>query len=76
MGLPREAMPTLPPEYSCSCFLEIAQGYSEAQAQMEAARCLNCGVCSECMQCVAACQAQAVDHSQKPETLDIQVGAR
>ena len=75
MGQPREIMPTLPPEYTCSCFTEIAQGYSLAQAQIEAARCLNCGVCSECMQCVEACQARAVDHGQQPETLDIQVGS-
>jgi heterodisulfide reductase subunit A-like polyferredoxin len=74
-GQPREVMPTLPPEYSCTCFFEIAQGYPEAQAQVEAARCLNCGICSECMQCVEACQAEAVDHSQQPETVDIQVGS-
>ena len=74
-GRPREVMNTLPPEYSCTCFLEIEQGYTEAQAQAEAARCLNCGVCSECYECVRACQAGAVDHSQEPETLEIQVGS-
>ena len=74
-GQPREVMATLPPEYTCACFDEIAQGYTEEQAQREAERCLNCGVCSECMQCVAACQAGAIDHSQKPETKEIKVGA-
>ncbi len=73
-GQPREIMATLPPEYTCSCFDEISKGYTEAQAMAEAARCLNCGICSECMQCMAACQAGAVDHSQKPETLQVQVG--
>jgi NADPH-dependent glutamate synthase beta subunit-like oxidoreductase len=59
-GLPWEVMATLPPEYSCCSFEEIAKGYTEDQAQREATRCLNCGICSECMQCVAACQAKAV----------------
>jgi heterodisulfide reductase subunit A-like polyferredoxin len=74
-GAPREVMATLPPEYTCSCFDEIAQGYTEEQAQREAARCLNCGVCSECMQCVAACQAGAIDHSMQPETEELNAGA-
>jgi len=74
-GRLREVMPTLPPEHTCSCFDEIARGYSDAQAQAEAARCLNCGVCSECMQCVVACQAGAVDHSQQPQAQEVQVGA-
>jgi heterodisulfide reductase subunit A-like polyferredoxin len=74
-GRPREVMPTLPPEHTCKVFDEIAQGYGEAQAQAEAARCLNCGVCSECMQCVAACQAKAVDHSQTAGRPEIQVGS-
>ena len=74
-GAPREVMAALPAEYTCSCFDEISQGYTEEQAQREADRCLNCGVCSECMQCVEACQAGAVDHSQKPEIEELQVGA-
>uniref|UniRef100_A0A7V6A5B5 FAD-dependent oxidoreductase n=1 Tax=Desulfobacca acetoxidans TaxID=60893 RepID=A0A7V6A5B5_9BACT len=74
-GQPREAMASLPPEYSCSCFVEIAQGYTADQAQREAARCLNCGGCSECMQCVAACQAGAIDHQQRPSTETVEVGA-
>ncbi len=39
---PREVMPTLPPEYTCSCFDEIATGFSEEKARAEASRCLNC----------------------------------
>jgi heterodisulfide reductase subunit A-like polyferredoxin len=74
-GAPREVMAALPAEYTCSCFDEISQGYTEEQAQREADRCLNCGVCSECMQCVEACQAGAVDHSMKPETEELNVGA-
>ncbi|PIU52943.1 MAG: 4Fe-4S ferredoxin [Deltaproteobacteria bacterium CG07_land_8_20_14_0_80_60_11] len=74
-GAPREVMAALPPEHTCTCFDEISQGYTEEQAQREAARCLNCGVCSECMQCVAACQAGAIDHSMKAETKEVKVGA-
>ncbi|MDI6853293.1 MAG: NAD(P)-binding protein [Deltaproteobacteria bacterium] len=74
-GRPREVMATLPPEHTCACFDEIALGFTEAQAQAEAARCINCGVCSECMECVAACQAGAVDHNQQPETVEVEVGA-
>ncbi len=74
-GRPREVMAALPPEYTCTCFDEISQGYTEAQAVAEAARCLNCGVCSECMECVAACQAGAIEHWQKPETRQLAVGA-
>jgi len=75
MGRPRESMVTIPPEVSSICFAEIAQGYTEEQALEEAERCINCGICSECMQCVAACQAGAVDHSQQPETLNLNVGS-
>jgi heterodisulfide reductase subunit A-like polyferredoxin len=74
-GKPREVMAALPPEYTCTCFDEILQGYTEAQAQAEAARCLNCGICSECMQCVTACQAGAVDHHQQPQREEVKVGA-
>ena len=74
-GQPREVMASLPPDLSCGCFEEIAKGFTEEQAQREASRCLNCGVCSECMQCVIACQAGAIDHFQKPETKEVEVGA-
>ncbi|MDD5641021.1 MAG: FAD-dependent oxidoreductase, partial [Syntrophales bacterium] len=74
-GQPREIMPSLPPEYTCSCFDEIAQGFTAEQARKEASRCLNCGGCSECMQCVEACQAGAIDHQQTPRTQTLEVGA-
>jgi NADPH-dependent glutamate synthase beta subunit-like oxidoreductase/NADH:ubiquinone oxidoreductase subunit E len=49
---PREVMPTLPPEYTCSCFDEIATGFTPEQAQAEASRCLNCF--SECLERLAS----------------------
>ncbi len=48
---PREVMPTLPPEYTCSCFDEIATGFTEEKARAEATRCLNCY--SECLERLA-----------------------
>ncbi|HZE20413.1 MAG TPA: FAD-dependent oxidoreductase, partial [Desulfobaccales bacterium] len=74
-GAPRVEMATLPPEVSCQCFDEIAKGYTEAEAQAEASRCLNCGICSECMQCVAACQAGAINHGMQPEAKEVNIGA-
>jgi heterodisulfide reductase subunit A-like polyferredoxin len=56
-------------------FLEVSYGYNEEEAKSEADRCLKCGVCSECYQCVEACLAEAVDHEQKPETKEINIGS-
>ncbi len=72
---PREEMPRIAPDVSCTSFDEINTGYTEAQARREAERCLNCAVCSECLQCVAACKAHAVDHSMRPAIREVQVGA-
>ncbi len=72
---PRAPMETLPVAEWIKGFKEINLGYAEEQAVEEAARCVNCGVCSECMQCVAVCQAEAIDHSQKPETVRLEVGS-
>jgi NADH:ubiquinone oxidoreductase subunit E len=49
---PREVMPTLPPEYTCSCFAEIATGFPDEKARTEAGRCLNCY--SDCLASHAA----------------------
>ena len=71
----REVMPELPRSEWTRGFQEINLGFSEEQAQAEAARCLNCGGCSECLQCVEACQAGAIDHQQQPRTQTLEVGA-
>jgi heterodisulfide reductase subunit A-like polyferredoxin len=34
-----------------------------------------CGVCSECMECVTVCEANAIDHSQQPEEIEVKVGS-
>ena len=56
-------------------FDEVGLGFSEEAARSEAARCLNCGGCCECMECLKVCEASAIDHGQKEEILDIQVGS-
>ncbi len=56
-------------------FLEVSYGYDETEARTEAQRCLRCGICSECYQCVKACLANAVDHTQEPEILEVPVGS-
>jgi heterodisulfide reductase subunit A-like polyferredoxin len=71
----REKMPELPQAEWTGSFKELNLGFTEAQAQQEAARCINCGLCSECMQCVVACQAGAIDHHMQPETTAVNVGA-
>ncbi len=72
---PREPMPELPRSEWTGGFKELNLGFTEAQAQHEASRCVNCGACSECMQCVEACQAGAIDHKQQPRTQTLEVGA-
>jgi heterodisulfide reductase subunit A-like polyferredoxin len=71
----RVQLRTIPMEKRVSTFDEAAIMYSEEEARKEADRCLNCGLCSECMQCVAVCQAKAVDHTQKDELVDLNVGS-
>lgn len=56
-------------------FAEVYAGLTEEEARAEAARCLSCGVCSECLQCVYACRANAIDHNQVEEIIELQVGA-
>lgn len=65
----------LDPEARECNFLEVSYGYDEAEAKREAERCLKCGICSECYQCVKACLAEAIDHSQQAEDLDLNIGS-
>ena len=56
-------------------FAEMELGFSEEEAQREAKRCLECGICSGCLQCEIVCEADAVLHDMKGETLELDVGA-
>jgi heterodisulfide reductase subunit A-like polyferredoxin len=56
-------------------FDEVHTGYTPEQAIAEAKRCLACGICCDCHICATACQANAIDYTQKAETQDLKVGA-
>ncbi|MBF0257361.1 MAG: FAD-dependent oxidoreductase [Desulfamplus sp.] len=72
---PREKLPHLNPEIRSISFDEAATGFTEEQAIREADRCLNCGGCCECMECVKVCEPEAINHSMKPEEVEIKVGS-
>jgi heterodisulfide reductase subunit A-like polyferredoxin len=72
---PRVPLDELPADERASSFEEVVAGYTDEQAQEEAARCLACGICSECLSCEYACQAGAVVHDDVERIQDIQVGA-
>lgn len=72
----RAAVAHLDPVARARGFAEVDLGFaSEDLARAEANRCLNCGVCCECMECVRACEAKAIDHFQKEETVQVKVGS-
>jgi heterodisulfide reductase subunit A-like polyferredoxin len=72
---PRVPMDKLAIEERLSTFGEVVAGYTDEQAQKEAARCLACGICSECLQCVYACQKHCIDHDMQEQIFELQVGA-
>ncbi len=71
----RVPIPMLDAAGRVGSFAEVELAFSEEQAVEEAGRCLNCGVCCECLQCVAHCEADAIDHTQKDQELELKVGA-
>jgi heterodisulfide reductase subunit A-like polyferredoxin len=56
-------------------FAEVHVGYTPEEAIAEAKRCLACGICCDCHLCTTACQANAIDYTQKPEVRELSVGA-
>jgi len=72
---PRVLMPELSVEERVANFAEVATGYTDEQAQAEAARCLACGICSECLSCWYICQADAINHDMVEQVQDVHVGA-
>ncbi|MFQ5814331.1 MAG: NAD(P)-binding protein, partial [Anaerolineae bacterium] len=56
-------------------FREVELAFTLEAAIEEAARCLECGICSECRECVKLCERGAIDHDQKEEILELEVGA-
>ncbi|MFW9803694.1 MAG: FAD-dependent oxidoreductase [Candidatus Thorarchaeota archaeon] len=72
---PRAPMPKISIYNRRTTFKEVETGFDAETAIVEAGRCLNCTMCSECMECVEACQREAIDHSQKDEIIELEVGA-
>ncbi|MEM0467063.1 MAG: FAD-dependent oxidoreductase [Candidatus Thermoplasmatota archaeon] len=56
-------------------FQEVDQGLTIDQVLRETHRCLNCSGCCDCKQCVVYCSRNAIDHTMKPSTETISVGA-
>ena len=71
---PRASTATLPLEKRTR-FAEVNIGLNPDSVIEEALRCLQCGGCSECMECVKACEAKAINHAQRDEHLEIEVGS-
>jgi heterodisulfide reductase subunit A-like polyferredoxin len=71
----RTIMPELSITERAGNFNEVELGFGEEAGKKEAGRCLNCGYCCECFQCVEACQAEAVNHDDKPVELTIESGS-
>ncbi|HSW40465.1 MAG TPA: FAD-dependent oxidoreductase, partial [Acidobacteriota bacterium] len=56
-------------------FGEVEASLTEEEVVEAAKRCLECGICSECNQCAYACRAGAINHDERDEEVDINVGA-
>ncbi|MGA1841036.1 MAG: FAD-dependent oxidoreductase [bacterium] len=74
-GVERQKTNEIPSRKRLAGFREIDLGFDEETAIKESERCLNCGGCSECMVCETACEAGAINHKQKEEEMEIEVGA-
>ncbi len=72
---PRVRMKALEAAQRARSFDEVNLGYSDEEAQAEAARCLACGVCSECLSCWYKCGVHAVDHDMVERFEQVKVGA-
>ena len=72
---PRVKMSALDVTTRKRSFDEVRQGYTDEEAQAEAARCLACGVCSECLSCYYKCGVAAIDHDMLERIEQIKVGA-
>ncbi|MBW1708321.1 MAG: FAD-dependent oxidoreductase [Deltaproteobacteria bacterium] len=74
----RLEMPKIPLEQRKTTFDEIELGFDPELGELEASKCLACGLCCECHRCVAACEAGAVTletHKMQDEIVDLEVGS-
>ncbi len=68
-------MQALDPATRGRTFAEVHVGYTVEEAVAEAKRCLACGICCDCHLCETACQAHAIDYTQREQKLELNVGA-
>jgi len=59
------------PEERIKDFHDVEITYTEEEARLSAERCLDCSNCRECHQCISACQADAIDFSQKKQEVPV-----
>ncbi|RLB89991.1 MAG: pyridine nucleotide-disulfide oxidoreductase, partial [Deltaproteobacteria bacterium] len=71
----RVCVQSVDPEQRVLSFTEVEATLTEDAAIREADRCLNCATCCECMECVTVCEAKAIDHLMREETLQINAGS-
>ena len=68
-------MQALDPATRGRTFAEVHVGYTVEEAVSEAKRCLACGICCDCHLCESACQAHAIDYTQREQQVELNVGA-
>jgi heterodisulfide reductase subunit A-like polyferredoxin len=68
-------MQALDPTTRGKTFAEVHVGYTEEEAVAEAKRCLACGICCNCQICGTACDAHAIDYTQREQEIELNVGA-
>jgi len=68
-------MQALDPATRGRTFAEVHVGYTQEEAIAEAKRCLACGICCDCHICASACEAHAIDYSQREQKVELNVGA-
>ena len=68
-------MQALDPATRGRTFAEVHVGYTAEEAVAEAKRCLACGICCDCHLCETACQANAIDYTQREQKIELNVGA-
>ena len=68
-------MQALDPATRGRTFAEVHVGYTPEEAVSEAKRCLACGICCDCHLCETACQANAIDYTQREQKIELNVGA-
>ena len=68
-------MQALDPATRGKTFAEVHVGYTKEEAVAEAKRCLACGICCDCHLCASACEARAIDYSQRERKVELNVGA-